>query len=237
MWPSVESNLGIALTHFNRYDFLRDSIRMVLADPRVAEVVISDDASDDGSYEQLQEYYKGVPKVRLFQNEMNIDSYENKAKAVEHATTPWVILLDSDNVLPVAYLDAVFAVAPWEPRCTYLPVFAEPEFDYRAFAGRVISRENVGAFMDQTLFATALNTGNYVVNREEYLKVWDGSVVPYTSEPIYQNYRWLEAGNVLMFVPSMQYYHRIHNGSHFKQNSHRTGMFAHRLEASLRQMR
>lgn len=211
--------LTFALTHYERYEMLVEAVSEVLDDPRIDEIVISDDCSLDGSWEKLlQHFLIAGGRVNLFRNSRNIDCYANKRAAVARATYPWVVLFDSDNILPTSYLDALDAVRPLDDHTAYLPVFAEPEFDYTAFAGQRIDRHNVAEFVDVGNFTTALNTANYVVNRAEYIRAWDDMADPRTSDSLYMNYRWLLAGNTLEFVPGMTYKHRMHDGSHFVKN-------------------
>lgn len=215
---------------------VRECLAQVLHNPAITEIVISDDASTDGSYEQLKEFYKLQLQVKLFRNERNLDCYANKAKAVERATNKWVILFDSDNVISTSYVDNLLFLRPWVQRVAYLPVFAKPHFDYTKWTGQTISKQNVAIHLNENL-ATALNTANYFFHRDEYLRVWDGTVNPHTADSIYQNYRWLEAGNLLYFVPGLHYFHRVHVDSHYKKNVHKTGNFAKVVEANLRNLK
>jgi glycosyltransferase involved in cell wall biosynthesis len=220
----------LALTHFNRFAFLLEAVAQVINDPRIDEIVISDDASTDGSYRLLTEHFLPFPKVKLFRNERNVDCYANKRQAVGRATGEWVILFDSDNVLPVTYLDALFKLAPWAPQTAYLPVWAMPSFDYRAFSGLTVDRRTIGQHLNKTSFLTALNTANFFVNRAECLRLWNGSIDPNTNDSLFQNYNWLKGGNKLYFVPGLQYQHRVHDGSHFKQNNSKSGTEAFRKQ-------
>lgn len=235
--------ITLALTTYNRFEFLVEAIAHVKDHPNIGEIVISDDASTDGSLLRLRKHFLAAdsphyhPKVKIFTNERNLDCYANKAKAVEHATCPWVILFDSDNVMPLAYLKLLLNQYPWQRCCAYLPVYAEPHFDYRAFSGLVVNRTNVAEHLDRKNFTTALNTANYFFHRDEYLRVWDKSVDPHTADSIYMNYRWLAAGNSLVFVPNLTYSHRVHPQSHYKLNHKKTGGFAKMVEDKLRQLR
>lgn len=229
--------LTLALTHFNRFKLLIECISQVLNDPRIGEVVVCDDLSTDTSYGDLLFFFRNEPRVRLFQNALNLDCYRNKKTAVGHSTSPWTILFDSDNALTPAYLDALFALPKWESNTIYCPEFAEPHFDYTAFAGMMIDRHNVASLMDRPRFTCLLNTANYLVPTLGYLSVWDGRTEPHTADSIYMAYRWLSAGNRLFVVPGLRYFHRIHKGSHYKQNCHKTGNFASIVEAKLRALK
>lgn len=229
--------ITLAMTTFQRYSLVLEALEKVLHDPRISEVVLVDDHSEDGSFESLQKEFANERKVYVWQNERNVDCYANKAHAVELATNPWVLLFDSDNVMDVSYLDALWRVQPWDRKVAYLPTFAQPEFDYREFAGLTVERSNVADFMGNDTFKTALNTANHFFWGEEYLRCFDRSVDPHTSDSIYMNFKWLEAGNKLYFVPGMEYFHRIHDGSHFVLNDHKTGEFARKVEALLGMLR
>jgi hypothetical protein len=39
------------------------------------------------------------------------------------------------------------------------------------------------------------------------------------SDTIWMNYKWLESGKLLYIVPSMRYYHRVHDGSGWLENA------------------
>lgn len=227
--------ITLALTHFNRLELITEAFAQVLNDERISEIVISDDASTDGSFAKLIHRFAKKPKVRLFTNAKTQDCYQNKRTAVMRSSSDWIILFDSDNVIGSDYLDCLYEIPEWDRNTIYCPTFAEPHFDYRAFNKRIITRQNVAAHMDQQHFQCALNTANYFFYRDCYLNVWDGNVNPHTSDTIYQALNWLRSGRSLTFVPNLKYYHRVHPNSHYKQNCHKTGDFAHTVEKALRQ--
>lgn len=229
--------ISIAIPHFNRFQFVQECLAGVLNDSRVREIVINDDCSTDDSYQRLCQWAYDRPKVSLFRNRANVDCYRNKRHAVSLASTDWVILFDDDNILTGSYLDALWKLPQWDEDTVYCPEFAEPHFDYRAFSGMTAHRGNVAKLMKEKHFATALNTANYFFNRNTWMGVWDGTVNPHTADSIYQAYRLLQAGKKLMFVPGLRYFHRVHEGSHYKRNVHRTGNFANQVEAKLNGLR
>lgn len=229
--------ISLAIPTHCRYTLLLESFRRVLDDDRIREVVISDDCSPDGSFEKIVALFCEHPKIRIFRNKENMDCYANKRQAVERATSEWVILFDDDNILDRDYLDRLYSFPIWTPSMIYAPDWAKPHFNYQAFAGMVISRRNVARMMLQPHFKTALNTCNYFVHRQSFLDVWDGSVNPHTSDSLYQCFNWLRAGKQIMIVAGLQYFHRVHEGSHYKHNWRKTGNFAKQLEQRLRQLR
>jgi glycosyltransferase involved in cell wall biosynthesis len=193
----------------------------VIDDDRISEIVIVDDCSSMPVYETIKEYVRDIPKVKLYRNNQNLDCYRNKRVSVAMATNEWVIVFDSDNIITKSYIDALFKLE-WIYTVVYNPCFAKPHFNFTYFEGCNYARHNINHYLNVSTFQTMLNAMNYFVNRDEYLKVWDGSIDPVTSDSLYQNYRWLEAGNSIYVVPGLEYEHRVHDGSHYKNNVRRT---------------
>jgi len=204
--------ISICLTSFNRDLMTVNAFRRVHDDPRVSEVVIVDDHSNEKWFNNLQKLCEGFSKVKMFRNTTNIGMAQNKARALELATSDWCILFDSDNELDKKYLDKL---SPNDTKTIYMPSFAMPTFDYSEFSSLRFSAENVAKHIDKRMFDCLLNTCNYVVNRHEYLKVYEYDHTIKATDTIAFNYRWLLAGNEFYVVPGLHYFHRVHNGSGF----------------------
>lgn len=202
--------ISLCLTTWNRDSMTFDAFRQLLSDDRVTEIVIVDDHSDQRIYNNLVFMCNGLEKVKIFRNDENLDCYRNKRQAVKHATNEWVIIGDSDNVFTKAYIDALLT-KEWEVDTLWQPSFARPHFNFKAYMGHYISKRNVGQYMGDDTFKTMLNAMNYFVNRDEFLRVWDGSVDPVTSDSIFHNYNWLKAGNSIYVCPGLEYDHRVNN--------------------------
>lgn len=233
----MQRKISIAIPTFERVDWTLRAFEQILYDDRVGEVILSDDFSDIDHYARLMDCVEGVDKVKLFRNERNVDCYINKKIAIELSCNPWCILADSDNVFGVDYLDRIYEIQQWELDTIYAPVFAAPNFDYREFSGVTVTKENVTSFMDRPIFQTALNTCNFFVNRNEYLRVWKGDIDPITADSIYFVYCWLESGRKIFFVPNLAYDHTVHPLSHYKQNAHRSGHLHMQIEQQLRNLK
>lgn len=216
--------ITLCLTTYQRTDLLFESFAQVLTDDRVSEIVIVDDHSDYEIFNAIAWHTKEFSKVKLYRNEKNLDCYFNKREAVSRATNEWVILFDSDNILTKSYIDRIETIimAGANEKTLYNPSFAKPHFNFTNYSGKLVTRENVASFMGDATFQTMLNAMNYFVNKTQYLKVWDSSIDPVTSDSLYQNYRWMDAGNSIYVVPELYYDHRIHEGSHYRNNVKRT---------------
>ena len=210
--------ISFCVTNYNRYELLIESFIDLIDDDRISEIVISDDCSDSNLYKMLEERVKQWPKVKLFRNAVNIDCYRNKREAVSRATNEWVILADSDNVFDKKFVDVLLnryfipdlGIYEFNSRI-FTPSFARPHFNFSNFTGFNINKYNVSEYVNDPTFQTMLNAANYFVNRDEYLRVWDGSINPVTSDSIYMAYNWLKAGNSIYVVPGLEYSHRVDN--------------------------
>lgn len=216
--------ISLCITTYNRTDLLYESFNQVLNDDRISEIVIVDDRSTDEVWGTIFWQLNAVPKVKLFRNDKNLDCYKNKREAISKASNEWAIILDSDNIITRDYLDRTESLiqSGLNQKTIYQPSFAKPNFNFTHYEGLLVNRHNVGKYMGEAMFQTMLNAMNYFVHRDEFLKVWDGSVNPVTSDSIFQNYNWLNAGNSIYIVPELHYEHRVHNGSHYQNNVRRT---------------
>lgn len=233
----MERKIGIAIPSFNRPEWTLRAFEQVLYDDRVSSVTIVDDHSSDHLYDELEGATGGLDKVGLFRNGETVDCYRNKKHAIELSDCEWNILGDSDNVFGVDYLDRLFEIEEWKPDTIYAPAWAMPHFDYRSFSGLTITKENVASYMTWPMGSTLLNTCNYFVNREEYLKVWRGDIDPITADSLYFAFCWLESGRKIHVVENLFYEHTVHPLSHYKQNSHRSGHLHLQIEQQIKNLR
>jgi len=233
----MTDGISICIPTFSRPQMLKESFENVLSDPRVKEVVICDDCSPIHLFEEERILASKSKKIKLYRNKANLDCYRNKRQAVELASSPWVILLDDDNVVRTDYLDALWKLGKWDHRVIYMPEFAKPHFNYTHFSGQMVSRKNVRGLFFRQHFKCALNTCNYFLHRDTYLEAWNGSVNPHTSDTMFHAFNHLSKGGEFYFVPGLSYFHRIHSGSHFKNNHKKTGAFAHQVESLIFNLR
>lgn len=217
--------ISICIPTWNRFELTINSFSKILNDDRVSEIIIVDDCSTDDSYVKLTNFSNGKDKIKLYRNDVNLDCYKNKQRAISLAQNEWCILFDSDNVLTTDYINTIFNIQEWKKDVVYLPVFAKPNFDYREFSDLLVTKNNINQYLSEAMFLTALNTCNFFINKITYLDSWDPKVDPITADSIYLNYCLLAKGYSLYFVPGLEYDHLVHDGSHYRNNLHRTGTF------------
>ena len=134
--------LSICLPTHNRGALLADRVRTWLAAaPDDFEIVVSDNASDNGTYEALS----AVRDLRftLVRNETDVGSFENQLRAFEAAHGRYVMqLMDKDELVPAGIEAAVAALRSADAACGEFelnrPADARSalrrESGYRAFA-------------------------------------------------------------------------------------------------------
>lgn len=237
--------ISLCITTYQRVELLQESFRHIINNDRIYEVVIVDDHSTMEVFSAISELAQHHDKIKLFRNEKNLGCYRNKREAVSKASNKPVILLDSDNIIYEDYIDALVGARKngliYRPTLLQ-PVFARPHFDFREFEGLTITKKNVHKYIGNDTFATALNAMNYLVNRDEYLRVWEDRPEPWTADSLLQNYNWLKAGNSIYFCPGLEYYHRVDDHgkeeiSHYKEHHRKTGTLYNELIDKLKAMR
>lgn len=206
----------LAITTYERLKLTLESFAKVVDDPRIDEIIILDDCSEFNLFMMLAQACGQWAKVKTIRQGQNRGMQQNKADAVAFARNEWVILFDSDNVLTTEYLDSI---PEYMDECTiHCPSFARPMFDMRWLEGRIIDREDAKDYADKECFHWMINTCNYVVNRDEYAKVYKHDPEQRGTDTAAFALRWLEAGNSFYIMPGAYYDHLVHGGSEFMKH-------------------
>lgn len=224
MANNITHLISLCITAYNRTDLVVRAFSQVLNHPSIGEIVIVDDCSTNINYQKLKSLLIELksPKIKLFRNTVNLDCYQNKKRAVELASNDWVILFDSDNVIGMDYVDKLIDQEEWVVDCIYAPDFAKPHFDYRAFSDMNLYKENISAAISLKGFTAMINTANYFFNKNEFLKIHKSDINPNAADTAYFNYCWIEGGCTIKVLGGLQYQHDVHDGSHYKENNHKS---------------
>ena len=206
----------LAITTYNRFDLLLESFADVVNDNRIGEVLIVDDHSDPQYWNQIKDLDKFNPKIRVIRQAINRGMSVNKRDAVAYSKYDRVILFDSDNIIKPDYLDAIPNEAIPSGNVIYCPSWAQPDFDFRSFAGAYFDgKKSAKMIAESAAFNTMMNACNYVVPKHEYIRVWQENKDMKGSDTIWFNYLWLKAGNKFYVPSQMHYFHRVHKESGF----------------------
>lgn len=201
--------ISVALTSYNRVDLTIRSIEQIIFDPRIDEIVVVDDCSPKEIQDELEEKLRAIDterKVRYIKNLENLGMSRNKVKAVDLCRNHFVGLFDSDNVFTPAYLDA-FENSFEEGVDIFAPEFAEPNFDFTAYAGFYFTNANAKLFTGEKEFRVLINTSNFVVRRSMYVDSYVYREDIKGSDSIWANHNMWKAGAVMKVVPGLRYFH------------------------------
>ena len=92
----IEPCLSVVMPVFNEAATVADVIKTVLAQRPVQQLVIVDDASNDGTWEKLQPFAQTEPRIKLVRHEVNQGKGAALRTGFAQATSPIVIVQDAD---------------------------------------------------------------------------------------------------------------------------------------------
>ena len=225
-------HLTIAIPTMRRWSFLKDSIPAYLARPEVAEIVVCDETGED--YDLLENAFGNLiagKKLRLYKNEQRLGIYENKMKCLSLATSPWVAVLDSDNIFDNDWFDTLHSLDFSNTKM----IFASAEFksvnikngvvrrDCEAFSGLVLDSKNWNHTLTRPKWNFLLNDGNWIVPRSvfECLPPVKSDTLE-AADAIFMARCFVKAGYSIYYVPGLEYTHLVHPGSSWLQTSQKS---------------
>ncbi|MCX4236238.1 glycosyltransferase [Streptomyces ortus] len=105
--------MSVVVIGYEDADHVGDAVRSALAQgPAVREVIAVDDCSTDGSANLLDRLALDEPRLRVVRREVNSGGCGSpRNDGIDAATAPYVMFLDSDDVLPPGAVDALLAAA------------------------------------------------------------------------------------------------------------------------------
>jgi GT2 family glycosyltransferase len=219
---NLDRKISVAIPHFNSSKLAEANLEVIKDDKRIDQIVISDDCSSDIEYSRLKQVVSKYPKVQLYRNSENVGEFKNRINAATKCKNHWVILLDCDNTLSTEYIDALYRIPQWKHGVIYAPDFGNPKgVNYKKMSGDYINLASVKNYFnrEELMIKMFLNTGNYFINRREYLKVAEpiqNKIEKYAYGDIFFNYHWLKNGGLMFVVPEMFYTHRFRQNSSYK---------------------
>lgn len=231
-------NLSLCITTYNRWEMCIESFKDIVNDPRIVDIVILDDCSTDNSYQKLRDYFFDNKKVRIVKQLQNRGMSQNKRDAIALAKSEWAIILDDDNRIGPEYLNALELTLDlfYDQSEIYLPDFANSTFDYRKYDAIGFWSKNIKPVSQRPLFGALMNTCNYVVNRDFYLRVWKYNPEMKGTDTIWHALQHLKAGGCFYVVPGMKYYHRMHDDSGFMKDVSYNMEWAIKLENEIKNL-
>src|SRR5690242_18522799 len=111
--PPRAGQVGVVVIGYNDRAHVGDAVRSALAQgPSVTEVVAVDDCSTDGSADLLAELAAEDPRLRVVRRDENSGGCGSpRNTGIDAVTAPYVMFLDSDDVLPPGAVDTLLTAA------------------------------------------------------------------------------------------------------------------------------
>lgn len=114
--------ISVAMGSFNGEAFLKEqleSIRVQTLPP--SELVVSDDASSDGTLEILYSFKKTCDfPVKIIINTKNIGINKNFENAIAHCSGEFIALADQDDIWQPAKIETIVSIFQKNPDCGYV---------------------------------------------------------------------------------------------------------------------
>jgi len=208
--------ISLAFTTYNSYNYILKQLErdfFTMSGGLIDEIVIQDDCSED--YDLLKPHES--ENVRLFKNEKNLSPLLSRVNLVKNCKNDWVLLMDSDNFLEKNCFDKIKELE-LNDETTYCPDFARPNFGFKVFSNVLMDMEFVKPKIPNLDMQIFLNTGNFLINRNNYLKVSekiDESFAYWAVDVIYFNYLWLSSGYKLFCIKDYEYDHTLRGDSYW----------------------
>lgn len=214
----------LAFTTYNSSKYIIEQLKnnyFVLSHDKINEIIIQDDCSDD--YDILNKYITD-DRVCIFQNSKNLSPLLNRIELLKNCSNDWVFLMDSDNFLEKNIFEKLDHLN-LDSEIIYCPDFAKPNFNFKHFGNKMIDLGAAKEKLENLDMQIFLNTGNYLVNKNNYLnvaKLVDPCFAYWAVDVIYFNFLWLTFGYKLFCVKDYEYIHTMRGDSYWMKMGHKS---------------
>lgn len=223
--------ITLAIPFYNTSKYFLDAIQYAVDDNFVSEISITDDCSTDAEWEKLNSIIStlNTNKIKVYRNDENLKPFRNKYNAVMNSTNEWVYLLDSDNHMLENSIELLKTIPDDDPNMVYSPQHLccknDGFKDYEVVSDYNFKHEEIGIeetkdilFKKHKWARWFVNSGNYVVNRERYLKSLAEPYQDKTTELLHADtaaayYFLLRDGVKFKVVKGLKHYHRLRKDS------------------------
>ena len=220
--------ISIAIPHYNNARYIPDTLKHIINDDRVNEIIICDDVSKD--LNELENYLTNLnnEKIKLYRNTTNLGCYLNKLESLSKCTNEWCILLDSDNCLNEDTIDILYSLGKWDENIIYAPSWAKTfpgnpsdNLDYRIFKNKIFDKKIAQINFYNTKNQCLLNTCNYFLPVKNYLNCMNKYKNNYNRSQIDSLDSlilisdWLCNNYYVKVVENYYYNHRLHPNSNY----------------------
>jgi succinoglycan biosynthesis protein ExoU len=137
MWQRIgegrrmpEPLVAVVIAARNAADTIARAVRSALREPEVAEIVVVDDASSDGTGAAAASADDGLGRLSIIRLEVNRGPSAARNLAIDHTSAPFIAILDADDSYIEGRFKNLFAADGWELAADNI-VFVEEGSDAR----------------------------------------------------------------------------------------------------------
>ena len=109
-----DRSVAVIIAAYNVAPTIRDAVRSALDQAETAEVVVVDDASSDGTAAVVDDLAREDTRVTLIRQHHNNGPAKARNLAIETTTSPFVAILDGDDILLPGRFTTMFAEPDWD---------------------------------------------------------------------------------------------------------------------------
>lgn len=222
-------SISLGIPTYNSSKYLWDCIKTSINCDFISEIVIHDDGSNPTEYGNLCKILNSLntDKVKVFRSEINQKAFINKYLTVANCTSEWVYLFDSDNWFDECIFDVIKNLDYSKKDTCYIEsalIMSDGNIVQYNYEDKIFDLKVTQKYIETSMHKLSwfLNNGNFIVNREQYLKTQKRYFVntPYhaSADVIVFSYFWLTSGNKYEIVDDWYHHHRIRPGNYFMEN-------------------
>ena len=107
-------SVAVIIAAYNVAETIADAVRSALQQDETAEVVVVDDASADTTAEVVEDLAREESRVKLIRQERNQGPAQARNLAIAATKSPFIAILDGDDILLPGRFAAMFAEPDWD---------------------------------------------------------------------------------------------------------------------------
>lgn len=113
----AKADTSVIIVNYNAGPLLGEVVSSALQDPHVAQVLVSDNGSGDGSTAALRQRFSAEDRLQLIENGANLGFSRANNIALQQASGEWLLFLNPDCLLQPGTLGGMLAFMRDTPRC------------------------------------------------------------------------------------------------------------------------
>ena len=231
--------ISVAIPTFNSSNYLKSCLKSLINISLIDEIIINDDCSNENEFNKLNQIIRGIDnnsKIKIYKNEKNIGAFKNKYECIKKCKNEIVYQLDSDNIA-TSTLPKTLSVVINEENSNYLYLpskifqcrkyhyfarffsifnkrfrvtFTDTDFVFNKNIIKQAIEDNLKVTVDKNI-NWVLNSGNFIVNRNMYLKTFKNKIaedIRYPMDAVAISYFWIKNGGEIKTLKHFKHYHR-----------------------------